>query len=118
MQCEICGSVADRKAEIEGVVLNVCGSCSRSGKEIVGQKPKILKFARLPEEMRSVLMEDFSQVVKIAREKRRLSQEQLASAVKEKLSVIKRIENGWKPALQTARKIENFLGVRLVETPV
>lgn len=115
MQCEICGSEADRKAEIEGAVLNVCKGCAGSGREIAGQKPKVLKLARLPEEMRSMLTEDFSQAVKTAREKRRFSQEQLASAVKEKLSVIKRIEDGWKPPLQTARKIEKFLGVRLVE---
>lgn len=116
MECEICGSGADRKAEIEGAVLNVCKSCAGAGREIIEQKPKAPKFARLPEEMRSMLTEDFSQAVKTAREKRRLSQEQLASAIKEKLSIIKRVEDGWKPPLQTARKIEKFLGIRLVES--
>ncbi len=116
MECEICGSEADRKAEIEGAVLNVCKKCAGSGREIIQKQPKILKLARLPEGMRSILTENFSQVIKTAREKRRLSQEQFAFAVKEKLSIIKRIEDGWKPPLQTAKKIEKFLGVRVVES--
>lgn len=115
MECEICGSEADRKAEIEGAVLDVCKNCALAGREIAVQKPKILKLARLPEGMQSLLIEDFPQAIKSAREKRRLSQEHLASAVKEKLSIMKRIEEGWKPPLQTAKKIEKFLGIRLIE---
>ncbi len=87
MNCEICGSEADRKAEI----------------------------ARLPEEMRLMLIEDFSRAIKTAREKRHLSQEQFASAAKEKVSILKRIEEGWNPLLQTARKLEVFFGLNLID---
>ncbi len=115
MECEICGSEADGKAEIEGAVLNVCRNCAGSGRDIIQKQPKILKLARLPEEMRSMLIEDFSRAIKTAREKRHLSQEHLASAVKEKTSIIKRIEEGWNPPLQTARKLELFFGLKLID---
>ncbi len=114
VECEICGSAADRKAEIEGVVLNVCGSCSKFGKDIVVQQKRTVKILKLPDEMQIVFMENFSGTIKKARMKRQLSQEQLASAIKEKMSLIKRMEEGWNPPIETARKLEKFLGVKLL----
>lgn len=115
MQCEICGSAADRKAEIEGVVLNVCGSCTKFGKSIVMQQQRTVKALRLPDEMQFALIENFPEAVKKARMKRQLSQEQLASAIKEKMSLVKRMEKGWNPPIETARKLEKFLGIILLE---
>lgn len=117
MQCEICGSAAaDRKAEIEGAVLNVCGSCSKFGKGVTPQQQRAVKALRLPDEMQFALTENFSLTIKAARIKRQLSQEQLASAIKEKLSLVKRMEEGWNPPLQIARKVEKLLGIRIVES--
>jgi uncharacterized protein (TIGR00270 family) len=116
VQCEICGSDADRKAEIEGAVLNVCGSCSKYGTGIkIIEQGKTPKQMRLPDEMQIVFIENFSGAIKAARMKKRLSQEQLASAIKEKMSLVKRMEEGWKPPLQIARKLEKFLGISLLE---
>ena len=116
MQCEICGSAADRQAEIEGAVLNVCGNCSAFGKQIARERPKTLNPLKLPEEAQFALARNFSEIIRTARMKRQLSQEQLAFAVREKLSLIKRMEEGWNPPLQIAGKIEKFLGIRIVES--
>ncbi len=115
VECEICGSAADRKAEIEGAVLNVCGNCSKFGKGIALQQQRAVKAPRLPDEMQIVFIENFSETIKAARMKRRLSQEQLASAIKEKTSLIKRMEEGWNPPIETAKKLEKFLGIILLE---
>jgi len=116
MQCEICGLAADRKAEIEGAVLNVCGNCSAFGKQLARERPKTLIPLKLPEEAQLALTRNFSEIIRTARMKKQLSQEQLAFAVREKLSLIKRMEEGWSPPLQIARKIEKFLGIRIVES--
>lgn len=115
MECEICGAGADRKAEIEGVLLNVCKGCAGFGKETVRQEPRILSSAKLPDEMQTVLTNDFPSIIRKARMKKQLSQEQLAFAIKEKLSLVKRIEDGWSPPIQVARKIERFLGVKVLD---
>lgn len=44
-----------------------------------------------------------------------LTQEQLAKKLKEKMSVIKRIEDGWKPSLTLIRKLERFFNIKLTE---
>jgi len=44
-----------------------------------------------------------------------LTQEQLAKKLKEKLSVIKKIENGWEPSLTLIRKLEKFFSIKLTE---
>ncbi len=117
MECEICGARADRKAEIEGAVLNVCRDCSAFGREIeIKGQARAINPLKLPEEMSLAFADNFSGAVRQAREKKRLSQEQLASAIKEKLSLIKRMEEDWKPPLHVARKIEKFLGIKILES--
>ncbi|MBU3957687.1 MAG: TIGR00270 family protein [Nanoarchaeota archaeon] len=116
VECEICGSAADRKAEIEGAVLNVCGSCSKFGKHLIRERTKVLNPLRLPEEAQLTMIRNFPEIIRTARMKKQLSQEQLASAIKEKLSLVKRMEESWSPPLQIARKIEKFLGIKLVES--
>ena len=115
VECEICGSAADRKAEIEGAVLNVCGSCSKFGKHLIRERTKVLNPLRLPEEAQLAMIINFPEIIRTARMKKQLSQEQLASAVKEKLSLVKRMGEGWSPPFQIARKIEKFLGISLLE---
>ncbi len=115
MECEICGAGADRKAEIEGILLNVCKDCAGFGKEIIRQEPRILNPLKMPDGMQQVLINDFQLAIKATRIRKQISQEQLAFAIKEKLSLVKRIEDGWSPPLQIARKIEKFLGVKLLE---
>ncbi len=124
MLCEICGQKqADVRALVEGTMLSLCSSCSSFGSShskmsqkplvaafrVAAQKPSIL----LPEE---VIVDGFGNLIKSAREKKKLSQEQLAIAVSVKVSLLHKFETEHaEPAIDTAKKIEKYLGISLVE---
>ena len=56
------------------------------------------------------LVEDFGELVRRARIKLGLTQQDLAAQLNEKLTVIKKIEAGqFRPSIQLARKLEKFL---------
>ncbi|MBI4151395.1 TIGR00270 family protein, partial [Candidatus Woesearchaeota archaeon] len=58
---------------------------------------------------------DFSQLLRSAREKRNLSQQDFAVFLQEKESVVKKWEAGSvKPSLESAQKLERVLGTSLV----
>ena len=68
------------------------------------------------EEKIEILVENFAQIIKLKRESRGLSQRDFANKINEKESVIHKIETGnYEPVLPLARKLEKFLGVKLVE---
>ncbi len=125
MQCDMCGSDEAEifKAEVEGVELNVCSKCSKFG--------KILKRAVSPqrkkeentrpilqkndEEVIQIITSEYSSLIKDARERLGLKQEEMAKRIKEKESLINKIESGkTRPDLNLARKIERFLKIRLI----
>ena len=61
------------------------------------------------------LVEDFGELVKRARIKLGLTQQDLAAQLNEKITVIKKIEAGqFRPSIQLARKLEKFLKIRLL----
>jgi uncharacterized protein (TIGR00270 family) len=117
MDCEICGRPAKGKARIEGTVVSVCGSCSAFGESIFESSP-----VKLPDRPRQAAPEevffvpDFPAKIKSERERKSLSKEQLASAIKERASVIDRIEKGMRPERRVAEKLEKFLGIRLMRS--
>lgn len=116
MNCEICGAYdARRRAKIEGTILNVCDSCVRSGEEVarveIARRPKSVYTA--PIEMSYSLKEDFGKIIKNNREKKGLTQEQLAAKIQEKHTIVNRIENGWEPPLLVIKKLEKFLNIIL-----
>ena len=121
MQCEICGikeSVC--RARIEGSIMNVCEACKEYGEEIKSPVEKARKVADektfFAEETQAVIR-DYARVIKDARESRKLKQEDFAKKINEKESLVHQIETGhFKPSVELARKIERYLGVRLVET--
>ncbi|GBC70674.1 hypothetical protein HRbin02_00442 [Candidatus Calditenuaceae archaeon HR02] len=60
-------------------------------------------------------VEGFGEIIRSAREKLGLTQEELASLVHEKVSVIKKIEAGsFRPPIELARNIEKVLKIRIV----
>ncbi|MEM2910336.1 MAG: multiprotein-bridging factor 1 family protein [Nitrososphaerota archaeon] len=60
--------------------------------------------------------EGFHVRIKNARERMGLSQEELAAQLNEKVTLIKKIEQGEvKPPIELARKIEKFLKIQIVE---
>jgi len=135
MQCEICGTDIRGKpfkVTVEGSELNVCGRCSQYGTAIKARtpvsrknapvavrpkqysrpRPKKDPFAALSEE----LVDGYEHIIREAREKRGWTQEVLATRIKEKASLIKKIERGEiVPEDSVRKKLEHTLGIVLME---
>jgi len=111
MECEICGKVATKKALVEETLLNVCSACLRFGKE-VQEEIKPQKSVYPLQELS--LDPSFATIIKSKREAMQLSREQLAGLIKEKSSVIERIEHGMRPTKDVAKKLEHALRVKLL----
>ena len=62
-----------------------------------------------------VLVKDFSKIIRKSRENRKLTQEDLAKKLSEKVSIIKRVEEGWHPSNKLLEKIEKFFDIKLME---
>ncbi len=133
MRCEVCGSRirgTPYRAMIEGAKLTVCSECAKLGSIFWEAKsePRLKKVAkRLPQPMFAAkkkpvklqetleLVEDFSSRVRQAREKLRLSQEDLGRKLNEKVSVLRKIESGKiSPDHRLAEKLEHALKIKLL----
>jgi len=121
------------RIEVEGSILNVCERCSSFGKIIGKVKPELPEKkkkklekaaeklaeekARKETETMQLIVPDYSKIIKKAREKTGLKQEELAKKLAEKESMIHKLESGiMKPDIPLARKLEKFLKIALVET--
>ncbi|MEA3281366.1 MAG: multiprotein bridging factor aMBF1 [Euryarchaeota archaeon] len=147
MQCEICGSNIRGKAHrviLEGTELNVCDACAKYGHE-VKQVPKATasgigtgrtpsgKVSKVPagitfrtksrrrpdmfDQMTDELLSDYGFAIRRAREARGMSQEELALEIREKSSLIKKLEReDLRPEDSVRKKLERVLGISLTET--
>ena len=135
MICELCGRNVPRlkKVIIEGVILNVCDECAKFGKEIKGNEiPKDVKYLppevvreRLERKRRKrkdyleeeeVLIDDYPRVIREARERMGLTQDELAKKILEKKTVISKIERGeMRPDEKLIKKLEKALNIKLKE---
>ncbi|MCD6511876.1 MAG: TIGR00270 family protein [Thaumarchaeota archaeon] len=120
--CEICGANVKKliKIEIDGAVFEVCPNCSKLGKPVkarMAPPPRKARPRRFELELPEVeLKPDYSYLVKRARERLGLTQEELGRRIGEKPSVISHIETGkLRPDDRLARKLERFLGIELFE---
>ncbi|MHA1410698.1 MAG: multiprotein bridging factor aMBF1 [Candidatus Odinarchaeia archaeon] len=133
MQCEICGNKIDKKTyvNVDGAILTVCSSCARFG--TVVDKPKYVKstpkrqassprttathtYKKHDEIFEYQLKPDFNKIIRNARLKKGLKQEELAARLNEKPSVISKIETGkFKPDSKLTKKLEKFLEINLME---
>jgi putative transcription factor len=142
LDCDICGrsiSAQAYKVEVEGAKMLVCGHCQNLGKpykeepKTVCMPPQIpliqdpikrgisfiptrKRTAELPKEMDQLdVADDFAERVRRYRSKLGLSQEELAKRVKEKLSVIQKVETGKiSPNSRLCRALEHELKVKLL----
>ncbi len=136
MRCEVCGRKIyghPLKAMIEGAELTVCSRCAQYGKIIREEKRLDSPFPRKktrikppsPKPKRSKppltvettleLVEDFSTKIRQAREKLGMSQEDLGRKIKEKVSVLKKLETGkMTPDNRLATKLEHALKIKLL----
>ncbi len=113
-ECEICGSEANGKANIDGAVVNVCDKCSKFGKKVV-ESAKIKKRVNSKEEDKRYIDPDYPLIIKKARENKDMKIEQLARKINEKESVISRLERGHlSPSFGLAKKLELFFGIKLI----
>ena len=131
MQCEMCGTEAQElfRVDVEGAKLNICKKCSRYGKvletvraPVIPQAKRSVQVSRAPSPKRIdtevifVITPDYPSRLKNAREALGMKQEDLAKKINERETLIHKLETGAiEPNLVLARKLERFLGVKLVE---
>ena len=119
-ECELCGRKIKShiKARVDGILLNVCSECAKSGKVMETPKPKTpwRVFDQRKIQPEEIIVDDFAQKIRQARQQRNMKQEEVANALNEKLSVISAVENGKRvPNLTFARKLEKFFGIKLIK---
>jgi putative transcription factor len=128
----VCGSVINgppKRIVLEGTRLIVCSECSVLGEpDLKPQveptvKPKPAKAqpvrlgpSRLPKEFEELdIVDDFSERIRDAREKMGMTQKDLAKMVKERLSIIQKLEIGkMVPDMRLARMLEHALKIKLL----
>lgn len=127
--CDMCGSSTNQLfvVAIEGSDLKVCKKCSSFGriKNVINipiKKRKILKeegenvFHKPKIEQVQVIVSDFGNIVKNARERKGLKQKDVARLIKEKESIVHKVESGsFKPSIKLAEKLERFFKIKLIE---
>ena len=136
MICEMCGKNVTflRKVTIEGVLLEVCSECAKFGveskKEVPKEQgPKPIIAQRLEDREKRArprdvlerfekedLVEDFSQRVRVAREKTGMSQKELAMKINERVTILSKIEAAqMRPDEKIIAKLQRELGIVLKE---
>ena len=105
--CEICGKVSYlRKVKIDGAYLYACNRCIRKR----NNKKNALKF-----KIRHV-RDDYDKVIKMARVKLGITQDELAEKMEVNSTLIQLLELGkYKPDESFAKKLESLLNIKLVE---
>jgi uncharacterized protein (TIGR00270 family) len=115
-ECELCGSKnATRKTKIDSVVLATCEQCTSFGQELA--RVELSSENRIIPKLESggAIVQNFNALIRDARSKKSLTQEEAAKKLNEKSSILKRIEDGWEPPMVTIKKLEKFFGLRLIE---
>ncbi len=137
MICELCGKDATflRKVTVEGVQLQVCTECAKFGieskkeepKEEKGPRPIIARRLEVREKRgkprdvyssgeKEEIVEDFGAVIRKAREKKGLSQKDLAMKINERVTILSKVEAGqMRPDDRFVAKLEKELGIKLQE---
>ena len=138
MRCEVCGRKIHSdpvRAIIEGAKLTVCLECSKHGKVILHEEPNLpfktvssgkpgsapislVQRKRQPVGQVSItqeLIEDYSNQIRVTREKLLLSHEDLGKKINEKASVLRHVELGkMAPNNLLATKLEHALRIKLL----
>jgi putative transcription factor len=134
MQCEICGAEIRGKPiciTIDNSELQVCQKCAPYGKPVDKRTPVSRKVSpvvrtvprteKKPRKdffdiLKDELLDNYDQIIREAREAKGWSQEDLAENMKEKASLIKKIERREIVPEDTVRKkLEHTLNIKLTE---
>jgi putative transcription factor len=111
------------KVLVEGNLLTVCKICSKRGKPSNNQ-PNIQKsFVRPKKKIKpnkitfddsTILVNNFSEVIRKSRMIKGLTHEQLGILIKERASLLRKIESGsLKPDEELTKKLERFFRINL-----
>ena len=137
MLCEMCGKyvVATSRVRIEGTVLSLCSECARFGEPIDpvpapraapvlgGTRPGVVRRRLEERDLYQDIGElelapDWGRRVRVAREARTWTPEELAKRLNEKKSVVLKMEAGsFRPPDALIPRIEHLLKVRLRADP-
>ena len=121
-ECTLCGKKVYKLflTKVEGSEIEVCESCQKFGKVIkeirpkIEQKPKII--LEKPVETEELLRANYGRLIMEARQKLGLQRKDFALKIKEKESLIKRVESQqMRPDDKLRKKIEYFLKIKLTE---
>lgn len=120
--CELCGRKTDAASvvQVEGVEFRVCEKCV-VGKKVVYRhqihdNARSRKPQQLPKEEQFLLVENYGEVIRKARERMDLPLKVVAEMLNEKHSLLLRIEEQRaKPTQDLVVKLQKFLEVNLME---
>ncbi len=130
MDCEVCGNAIRGKAvqvKIEGSLMRTCERCAKFGtqerpwsehKQGSSHAPRVFRPQPRPPQpvVEPEIVENYAELIRHAREKAGLTQEQFGKKINEKASIIARLEShAMVPSTKLARKLEKALGIKLLE---
>ncbi|HWR24689.1 MAG TPA: multiprotein bridging factor aMBF1 [Methanosarcina sp.] len=134
MQCEICGAEIREKPlciTIDNSELQVCQKCAPYGKPVDKRTPvsrkvspvvrTVTRTEKRPRKdffdiLKDELLDNYDQIIRDARAAKGWSQEDLAENLKEKVSLIKKIERSEiVPEDSVRKKLEHTLNIKLTE---
>ena len=138
--CEICGRECSstREISLEGALLQACNRCAELGKPVPRAKPSLRSSSiprtqshsvprsstkgrypptrSRPQRRELVPVEDFTKLIRKAREQRGMAQKDVARQLHERTSVITKVESGkMAPTISLARKLERLFKLTLLE---
>ncbi len=119
-RCEICGAEKPLIAcRIESTVMHVCQKCSAYGEVLKLPSQKTAVQKPQPTGPVYTVVPGYATIIRTAREKAGLTQEEFAKRISEKESVVHKLETGHQePSIDLARKLEKLLHITLVEEQV
>ena len=123
--CEMCGKGANLiNADVEGVELKLCQNClkygvvkkSSSSFSMGGSFKKRIVNKDEPE---FKVVNNYSSLLRSARESKNMNQEDFAKFLKERSSIVTKWESGnLKPRVGIARKLSKLLNINLIEKDI
>jgi putative transcription factor len=136
VSCEMCGYNGDlRRAVVEGTLLMLCDKCIKFGEvvelkrgpsdNVVSERMKRMNTSRfaamrtsgnvVEEISEELVVKNYSELVKRARERMGKTQEEVAKDIAEKVSIVQGVEGGrLEPSLKLAKKLEQYFKVDLI----
>ncbi len=102
-------------AEVERVEMNVCQNCAKFGTIKIRADAVRVSQKKMHKEQPFRVVSQYASVLRQAREKQGLSQEDFARFLQEKESIVAKWEQGrMQPSVDVARRLEKILGISLV----